>query len=645
MKSIIKSISIQNFKGIKDKTINFNEEVTAILGHNGSGKTTIADAYYWLFTDKDTSLCSNPNIKPLGVEECTPTVSVIMDIDGKEIEFVKSQKIKKLNADENGISKISSNNTYMINSVPKTERDFKAYIEELKMPKDNDFLIMSHTDVFTNMKQADMRKLLFSMVENISDLDVAKKTKGINELKKLLETYTLDEIEAMQKASMKKVKEQLENIPGQIEGLELGKTEMADVAEQELLVSNCKKEIALANEKLLAIDEEKNRFSTLCSEGLKLEFDRNSELQRINDLANDGRKELESQLNHYHNLMVDLKRKLSVDNAEISQLEKRIELNNFEVESLKKSFEDAKALVFDETDTICPCCGQTYPEDKQKEIKKKFEADRQSKMDQVNHTAKDRISLINNLKDEIKNLEKVQKITQKELENCEGMALEISNKIENFKPTEIEPTPELKAIDEKIAAIEKEKEEIKKHNNDECKREICLRVSELQLQIEEASKIIGANSNNVWIDEQIENLNEKRIELEQAKADCEKILYEIELLSKEKNKTLTAEINKHFTRVKFQLFEYLKNGSYKDACTILSLDNKPFGIATNTALEMTMKIDICESFQKFYGVEMPLFIDGAEAFDTETYYSILQSCQHIYLAVTDDELKVNQIYK
>ena len=645
MKSIIKSISIQNFKGIKNRKINFNEEVTAILGQNGSGKTTIADAYYWVFTDKDTSLTSNPNIKPLGVEECTPTVSIIMDIDGKEIEFCKAQKIKTTRTDESGISKTTSSNTYLINSVPKTERDFKAYIEDLKMPTDNEFLIMSHTDVFTNLKQADMRKLLFSMVEKISDLDIAKKTKGIDELKKLLETYTLDEIEAMQKASMKKVKEQLENIPGQIEGLELGKSELKDISEQELLVSNCKKEIELANEKLVVIDEEKNHFGELCSKGLKLEFDRNNELQHMHDLANQDRKELEHKLNECHNKMVDLKRKIAVLREEKSQVKQRIELNNSEIESLKKSYESAKELSFDDTSTICPCCGQAFPEERQNEIKEKFKSERQAKMDNANHTAKDRLMLVEKLKKEFDELEKLQKDGEKELEKWESKALTLDKEIETFKPTEVKPTSELKAINKKIAEIEKEKEEIKSHNNDYRRSELTKHISNMQLQIEEASKIIGANSNNVWIDEQIEILNEKRIELEQAKADCEKILYQIDLLSKAKNKTLTAEINKRFTRVKFKLFEYLKNGSYKDACTILSLDNKPLGVATNTALEMTMKIDICESFQKFYGVEMPLFIDGAEAFDTQTYYSILQSCQHIYLAVTDDEFKVNTIYK
>ena len=41
---IIKSVSIQDFKGIKKQDINFNDDLTVINGKNASGKTTIYDA-------------------------------------------------------------------------------------------------------------------------------------------------------------------------------------------------------------------------------------------------------------------------------------------------------------------------------------------------------------------------------------------------------------------------------------------------------------------------------------------------------------------------------------------------------------------------------------------------------------------------
>ena len=49
----IKSITIENFKGISKQTVDFND-VTEICGANATGKTTIFNALTWLLFDKDS---------------------------------------------------------------------------------------------------------------------------------------------------------------------------------------------------------------------------------------------------------------------------------------------------------------------------------------------------------------------------------------------------------------------------------------------------------------------------------------------------------------------------------------------------------------------------------------------------------------
>ena len=52
---ILKSLHIENFKGIKSLDVNFSEK-TKIKGQNAAGKTTIFDAFTWLlFTTSITS--------------------------------------------------------------------------------------------------------------------------------------------------------------------------------------------------------------------------------------------------------------------------------------------------------------------------------------------------------------------------------------------------------------------------------------------------------------------------------------------------------------------------------------------------------------------------------------------------------------
>lgn len=51
---IIKRMSFVNFKGLRELTIEFNRETTAILGSNGSGKTTVFDGFTWVLFGKDS---------------------------------------------------------------------------------------------------------------------------------------------------------------------------------------------------------------------------------------------------------------------------------------------------------------------------------------------------------------------------------------------------------------------------------------------------------------------------------------------------------------------------------------------------------------------------------------------------------------
>ena len=59
------SLVLHNFKGIKEQKIDFNGEDLVIYGDNATGKTTIADAFFWLLFDKDSQNKKQFEIKTL----------------------------------------------------------------------------------------------------------------------------------------------------------------------------------------------------------------------------------------------------------------------------------------------------------------------------------------------------------------------------------------------------------------------------------------------------------------------------------------------------------------------------------------------------------------------------------------------------
>ena len=52
-KIILKEISLVNFRGVKEKRIEFGEKETSIYGRNATRKSTIFDAFIWLLFGKD----------------------------------------------------------------------------------------------------------------------------------------------------------------------------------------------------------------------------------------------------------------------------------------------------------------------------------------------------------------------------------------------------------------------------------------------------------------------------------------------------------------------------------------------------------------------------------------------------------------
>ena len=94
----LRKLALQNFKGIKNKTIEFTCE-TNIYGQNASGKTTIFDAYLWLLFNKDSSNATEFNIKTLGadgkpIHQLEHSVEGSFEIDDQEVVLKKIYKEK-----------------------------------------------------------------------------------------------------------------------------------------------------------------------------------------------------------------------------------------------------------------------------------------------------------------------------------------------------------------------------------------------------------------------------------------------------------------------------------------------------------------------------------------------------------------------
>lgn len=640
MRVLIRSMRLENFKGCKSRALEFGSKST-VSGANGVGKTTIATAFYWLFFDKDYDLHSNPAIRPMGADEVTPRVEVVLDVDGREVTVAKFQKCTVKKSKTGGADTVSLSNSYEVNAVEYGERDFRAKMAEYGFDFGL-FLPLSHPEVFTGQKAIDMRKVLFSMVSEKTDYEIAQATEGASEVLELLTNYTIEEIKAMQNATLRKIKEDYgkdgEILRAKIEGLEAAKIDI-DVAETELGKKAILELIKSNTKKQEDISVQYEEYQKLSDGIIELKFAESDLQRKANASIVTQKKELQDKIAGKEFLLKQTEQTISETKAHISSLEENIKRFSKEIEKYRKQYADVQNLAFDETDVICRYCGQEYPAEKKEQIKCEFE---QKKKDELQAITVKGNACKKNIDDSKKDLEEKEVELKSHIESLQMLKAsidELQAELDKVPDAiDISDSEEYKALQEKIA----EKEQAMKNcsSAEDIRCQLRAEENELQEQLLEFEKRIAIAGRNVEIDEQIVELRDKQRGYEQQKADCEKILYQLDLVSRKKNELLQSDVNSHFELVDFKLFDYLKNGEYKECC-VPQYKGKDMSISTNTGLEIMMKCDIIKGLQKFYEQHYPVFIDGAECLSEETKKRIDMDCQVVYLAVSEDkELRI-----
>lgn len=663
MKFELNKITMVDFKGIKKQEIDFTH-FTQICGQNGIGKTTIATAFYWLFMDKDYELKSNPNVAPNDGRECKPTVIIDGIVDDKLIQLAKIQTIKKKADEDTGIETLKTTNSYEINSVPKSEKLFKEYLQDLNFDYEN-LMYLIHPYTFMNNKTADLRSYLFGMTKSKSDLEVAKLINAA-ELVELLKSYKLDEITAMKDKELRVINEEHgkegELTRSKIEGLELARV-VVDTSAKEKELEETKKKIA-------EVENKKNNANKavddLMEQSMKLQFDINAVKIELNKEIQKTVQENDSKLFEANQKLNALKNEIKLKESNHDYLEKQYKKDFDCKEELKIEFKKLKDSTFDEkpyeyvkaefgeSDTVCSMCGQLLPKDKIEAIRSEYEArelsKEQSLKDRLEKDKKQfddsRKSSLLNVTNEGKALQEKCKTTLEKIETIKSEIVELNKKV-NDQEKEVEKVKrEIASSTTEIEYTYHDEYNKPKKQLDEIEKQIAaakegntglfeIELQELRNKSDTLIAEIASADNSKAVDKQIEELKEKAKNYEQKRAAAEKIKKQIKNVNKKKNEMLTEEINAHFSVVKWVLFEMQKNGEYKDAC-YFEIDGFKYKESTNTGREIQGVLDIVYSLQKYYNSYYPVFLDNAAEINDFNVPKNDQT-QLITLNVTEDK--------
>lgn len=653
MRMILKSLRMENFKGIKSLDVNFSNK-TSIKGQNAVGKTTIFDAFTWLLFNKNSAGEEKFNVRPLDkdgnrIDNVEIKVVAVLDLDGKEVELSKVQKqnwVKKRGTDT--VTLQGNVNSFEIDGYPKSEAEFKAYVSNLAQSEDM-FKMLTNPQYFSSLKWKDQRDILMKLTTEVSDVELAKEMFDENAyaeslIEELEKAPSTDDIRAKFSKALSEWKKKQAEIPVRIDEAEKSKVDV-DVAEQELLKADLERKIEAVDDRMENAGTEIDR---LRGKEMQLQFDMSGIMQVMNDELSAKRRGLDSakddatrEFNDLHNQIQSAENQIKANEKTISDTD--AERKNLGVEynaEFSKAFDEMPYLfdeskwVFDENSTVCSLCGQQLPANKIEQLKADFEqkkADAKARAtkqledarkafdDAKGAKLKGLIAKGNTCKAEIERLTKENTKLQEDivaLKEQESKALAKQNdyaKQLSEIPAEAdysqnEEYVKLKTEHDKILA---DIAKLESEGVDKVVTDLKAEKVDLQAQLDEANKAIAQVANNVAIDDRIETLRDEQKEIGQKVADQEQMLYLLEEFIRFKLNKVSESINSHFKTVNFKLFEMQLNGGMKDCCEC-TVNGVPYS-TLNSGHRIVAGLDIIRSLSELYGVSVPIFVDNAES--------------------------------
>lgn len=640
MRATLKRVVLENFMCYAHAEFDFYD-ITKIIAKNGIGKSTIATAYLWCLFNCDYELKDNPVVRRevdgVSVDDMDTYGELTFDVDGKEVTMKKVQKRTYKEAVKDGkiVTTVSDNNSYYINSVPKTLTAFNEYLGiNMKM-----FKACSNINAFLSRKPDEMREYLFSLIESVTDLDMARSRKELAELVPMLEKYTVEEIRSMNKLISSNVDKQSPVIDGQIKEKERDIQIKSDIdtSDLELLRNSLKEQIAdcvakqTDNDKLLA------EYDKASADILDLKFKQGDLSRKANEDAIKARREIEDKISDKKFLVRQTEKTITDTENNITYQQTTVDIINKQLQDIRDKWKAENERKFDETSLICSYCGQEYPEDKKEQLRADFDSHKAEELKLITYNG-------NLFKDKLDKNKKILKDLQKELpqhrESLEMLNTAITDLEKQLSelPQEIDvtATEEYKALEKQIA--EKEQAMHKANDVSAVKAELKAQENDLRQQLAEVEQKI-AESNTEKDEQRLEELRAEQRTQEQNKANAEKILDLLDELDKAKNETLSDSINSHFSLVKWKLFELNKSGGYKSVCIPTVNGKSILTTMSNKGNRILGRVDICNSIQKISGMSVPIILDDSESLDSTNQKKVadMVDSQLIMLIVNDSE--------
>lgn len=620
------SLTLQNFKGIKGFILDADGQNSNVFGNNGTGKSTLFDAFTWLLFGKNSrdekdfgikTLDANGNVIP----RIEHRVSAVIEHNGQKLQLTRTYKErwrKQRGAAEAVMVGNSTEYSYgpAGSATPISASQYSAAISNL-IPEKLFKLITDPLFFNGHLSWQERREILMQLCGDVTDEDVVKSDSDLAEVLQLAAGRSIDETKKGVRAAIRETAKKKDEIGPRVDECRNGLVDISreSVSDARIDAKRVSAQIEALRKKKLeesAMDQsvkDRERLAEVNAKILELKAARHDVYQKtVYDLME---KEIEAS-------RVVAKEQDALDALQAKRTAMRADAERFtqSINDLRNDFKTVFGKAFTSTpiETVCPTCGQALPTDRIERAKSAMAEQEAS----FNFEKAERLKAIN-----IEGKEKKQKLeeTAASLTELEGKIEASTQRLEQLKDvltaikedkaTQKEPAPseeEVRLVQE--AMILKSHIEHPVENTENA--QIDEQIAALKEKLGDAQIIITKADNNNALNARIGELLKSEHELSEHLIDLEHQLYLCEQFTRTKTDLVSERLAEKIPTVQFIMFRPNVTNEGIEECCETSYHGVPYK-DLNTGARINVGLEIIKALISKYEVTAPIFVDNAES--------------------------------
>ena len=627
-------MSLLNFKGVRELTVDFDEHEANIFGANHTGKTTLFDAFVWLLFDKDSQDRQNFGIRTYDednniIPKLPHEVSACIEVNGVEINlkrcFVENW-VKKRGSQE-AVYDGNSEERYW-NDVPCSKTEFAKKIADIC--DESIFKLITNPLYFPSMKPATQRGMLFQMAGDLTDADVAASDpQRFANLAEQLTHKTLEEYKKEIAAKKRRINQAIESIPARIDE---NKRLMPEAEDWSALERDIKEKEAKIKELDGQISDESKAYTAKAKANAEKAKELAEKKRQRTSRESAVRDELLAswykQTEDYNNRRIaaqqqsfDISQRRKMTEADIRREKEAIvkmqsDVNVLEqrLNRLRDEWRNIKAREFnpENLETVCPHCGRPY---EQSQIDRSIEDQRISFNAHTSHMLEENKACGKKVASEVEGLKAGIAKSESVIKEKEALLETLIDKpFTETAPSKPDVTDgiasdqQLQQLDKDIAELEAAlAQPIDQPDTDFLKDGRKL----LMDGIDEDRKHLAKRDTITATLKRIEELEAEQKANNETLAELEGIEFNILEFGKAKVAMVEGKINSLFSIVKFKMYERQINGGEVETCECM-MHGTPYSVLSNSE-KINAGLDIINAICRANEVNAPIFIDNRES--------------------------------